>query len=398
MLPEIFHQAKPILNKIEQAGFAAYFVGGSVRDYLLKRNINDVDIATSAFPEEIKQIFSRTVDIGIEHGTVLVIENGKEYEITTFRTESSYGDFRRPDKVEFIRSLEGDLERRDFTMNSIAMDQYGNVYDPFSGQKDINDRIIRTVGSPAQRFSEDALRMMRGIRFVSQLGFHLELSTQRALSEHIHLLGHIAVERKTMEFEKILNGKFKKKAFSLLIETELYKELPHLSAFESALEKMKESPSLEQLDKDQTWLLLLTFMEEKNIQSFLKSWRLPSNTIKDRIKEFHVLKAREKSGWAGTLLYYAGLEAALNVEAVYCCLSSNSFSSLQEIKEAYDNLPIKSRQELKVSGNDLMEWSQRSGGPWIKEQLSKIEAAIINRQLANKKNSIRRWLKECNQL
>ena len=123
MLPEIFHQAKPILNKIEQAGFAAYFVGGSVRDYLLKRNINDVDIATSAFPEEIKQIFPRTVDIGIEHGTVLVIEKGKEYEITTFRTESSYGDFRRPDKVEFIRSLEGDLERRDFTMNSMAMDR-----------------------------------------------------------------------------------------------------------------------------------------------------------------------------------------------------------------------------------------------------------------------------------
>lgn len=211
MLPTIFQQAVPILKKLEKAGFEAYFVGGSVRDHLLGRTINDVDIATSAYPEEVKAIFHRTIDLGIEHGTVLVLEEGREYEITTFRSESSYTDYRRPDKVEFIRSLDGDLKRRDFTMNSMAMNCDGTIMDPYHGKEDIHNRLIRTVGSPEMRFTEDALRMMRAVRFVSQLGFSLESSTLISLREHSRLLEHIAVERKTMEFEKILAGLWKQK-------------------------------------------------------------------------------------------------------------------------------------------------------------------------------------------
>ncbi|MFL6560850.1 MAG: CCA tRNA nucleotidyltransferase, partial [Bacillus sp. (in: firmicutes)] len=118
-----FLAASPVLKKLEDAGFEAYFVGGSVRDFLLKREINDVDIATSATPDEVKRIFPKTVDIGIEHGTVLVLVNNGGYEITTFRTESDYRDYRRPKEVTFIRNLKEDLQRRDFTMNAIAMDR-----------------------------------------------------------------------------------------------------------------------------------------------------------------------------------------------------------------------------------------------------------------------------------
>ncbi len=134
-MDSLFIQAVPILEKIEQAGFEAFFVGGSVRDQIIGRVINDVDIATSATPQEIKSIFPRTADVGIEHGTVLVLEKYGTYEITTFRTESNYSDFRRPDSVQFVRSLTEDLMRRDFTMNSMAMDKNGKIIDPFNGKR-----------------------------------------------------------------------------------------------------------------------------------------------------------------------------------------------------------------------------------------------------------------------
>ena len=172
VIPQEYQKALPILKKIEAAGFEAYFVGGSVRDVLLGQPIHDVDIATSAFPAEIKEIFPRTIDVGIEHGTVLVLDGDEQYEITTFRTESAYQDFRRPDQVEFVRSLEEDLKRRDFTINAFALKEDGEIVDLFDGLVDLENNVLRAVGNPHERFHEDALRMMRGLRFVSQLGFN----------------------------------------------------------------------------------------------------------------------------------------------------------------------------------------------------------------------------------
>ena len=194
-LPREYQKAIPVLNKLEQAGFEAYFVGGSVRDILLDQPIHDVDIATSAFPEEIKQLFPKTIDIGIEHGTVLVLAEEEQYEITTFRTESTYQDYRRPDHVEFVRSLEEDLKRRDFTINAFALKEDGQIIDLFDGLADLENQILRAVGDPQERFHEDALRMMRGIRFVSQIGFTLEQETAAAIQANHSLLGKISVER-----------------------------------------------------------------------------------------------------------------------------------------------------------------------------------------------------------
>ena len=398
MLPSIFQQAVPVLRKLEEADFEAYFVGGSVRDYFLGRTINDVDIATSAYPDEVKRIFQKTFDIGIDHGTVLVMEEGREYEITTFRTESSYTDYRRPDKVEFIRSLEGDLKRRDFTMNSMAMDGGGHVVDPFNGKEDIHNKLIRTVGSPASRFSEDALRMMRAVRFVSQLGFTVEHSTLDALCEHSGLLEHIAVERKTAEFEKILGGKWKEEGLKLLVHTNLYRELPGLSNFHAELLKLTELHQLDRLDQHQTWLLLLYYMGKEDLQGFLKRWRLPTKTIHSRSKELAILKERKTTGWTKHLLYRAGLDAALNVEAVYGCLDPSGSVSSEELKKQFNQLVITSRQQLNVTGHDLMAWSAKQGGPWIKERLAEIEMNIVNETVPNDKEEIRRWLETCSRL
>ncbi len=164
-LPSEFQKALPILEKIKAAGFEAYFVGGSVRDALLNRPIHDVDIASSSYPEETKQIFERTVDIGIEHGTVLVLENGGEYEVTTFRTEDVYVDYRRPSSVSFVRSLEEDLKRRDFTVNAFALNENAEIIDKFDGLADLDNRVLRAVGKAEERFNEDALRIMRGLTF-----------------------------------------------------------------------------------------------------------------------------------------------------------------------------------------------------------------------------------------
>ena len=182
-------------------------------------------------------IFPRHVPVGLEHGTVIVVENGEPYEVTTFRTESEYEDFRRPSSVQFVRSLEEDLKRRDFTMNAIAMTEEGEMVDLFAGQEAIQKREIVTVGNAADRFQEDALRMMRGIRFVSTLGFSLETKTKQAIETYGHLLEHIAIERITVEFEKLLTGTYCVKALKELVETKLFSHLPYLQMSEERLLK-----------------------------------------------------------------------------------------------------------------------------------------------------------------
>ena len=205
-MKEPFLTAVPVLERLEAAGFEAYFVGGSVRDFLLNKEINDVDIATSATPDEVKQIFSKTVDIGIEHGTVLVLYQNQGYEITTFRSEAEYENFRRPKEVAFIRSLSEDLQRRDFTMNAIAMDKGGDLIDPFQGKLAILNQVIQTVGNAENRFQEDALRMMRAVRFVSQLSFKIEEATLTALIEILLIIPLLLQEiMRLMEISRLLH-------------------------------------------------------------------------------------------------------------------------------------------------------------------------------------------------
>ena len=274
-MDSLFVQAVPILEKIEQAGFEAFFVGGSVRDQIIGRVINDVDIATSATPQEIKAIFPRTADVGIEHGTVLVIEKYGTYEITTFRTEGNYSDFRRPDSVQFVRSLTEDLMRRDFTMNSMAMDKNGKIIDPFNGKIAIEKKQIVTVGNPHERFHEDALRMMRAIRFVSQLGFELDNETFRSLQENGGLLLHISVERILVEMEKLLEGPNRMKALHLLLASNLYQFLPSLLKDRETLQKLIALP-IEELNVIEIWSLLCVLGRNDNLSSLLYAWKLPS--------------------------------------------------------------------------------------------------------------------------
>ena len=173
MTNTLFEQAKPLLEQLEHHGYQAYYVGGCVRDYLMERPIHDIDITTSATPDEVEALFDKTIPVGKEHGTINVVYQGENYEITTFRAEAEYTDHRRPSEVYFVRELYEDVKRRDFTMNALAMDTDYQLHDYFNGRADIQHKLIRTVGEAQERFDEDALRILRGLRFQAQLGLSL---------------------------------------------------------------------------------------------------------------------------------------------------------------------------------------------------------------------------------
>lgn len=197
-----------ILKKLEGSGFEAYPVGGCVRDMLMGRVPADYDITTNALPSQIMEVFSddKVIPTGIKHGTVTVLVNGMPFEVTTFRIDGEYSDSRRPDTVSFTDNLKDDLSRRDFTVNAIAMDSSGTIFDPFDGRNDIENRIIRCVGNPEERFSEDALRILRSLRFSSVLGFEIGEKTAAAAVSQKENLKNISSERISAELVKLLCG------------------------------------------------------------------------------------------------------------------------------------------------------------------------------------------------
>lgn len=392
---QLFLNAVPVLEKLEQAGYAAYFVGGSVRDQLLGKDIADVDIATSAMPLEVKQIFPKTVDVGIEHGTVAVLFGGSQYEVTTFRTEAEYDDFRRPSAVNFVRSLEEDLQRRDFTMNAIAMDKAGKITDPFGGENSIRNKEIKTVGKAEERFSEDALRMLRALRFYSQLDFQIEQLTWQALIDKGYLLEHIAVERKLTEMNKLLIGKSRCKALQAIAATKMYRYLPGIEKSGYRLEAFHQF-NVETLSAEEMWAILLHYLQIEETGGFLKQWKMSGKMMKTITSMKQWLDFRLHHEWDKYSLYQAGEEIAVSAEKLFHTVKQTS-PDTASLLATYHTLPIKSKSELQVTGNDLLEWRKQPAGPWIREVLAEIEAAVINGLVENDKQLIRRWLQSCNQ-
>ncbi len=197
-------RAAEILDTLHGAGFEAYVVGGCVRDSVIGREPGDWDITTNALPQDVKALFRRTIDTGIEHGTVTVMLGSEGYEVTTYRLDGEYEDGRHPKAVTFTPSLVEDLKRRDFTINAMAYDEEHGLVDEFDGQQDLEQKVIRCVGDPMERLSEDALRMMRAVRFGAQLDFAIEQQTWEAIRNLAGTLEKISAERIRVELEKLL--------------------------------------------------------------------------------------------------------------------------------------------------------------------------------------------------
>ena len=199
-----------VLRILGQAGYEAYVVGGCVRDLLMGRKPHDWDITTSATPEETEKCFDgfRIIETGIKHGTVTVIVDGEPLEITTFRSDGDYSDGRHPDSVSYSRDIKVDLARRDFTMNALAYSPSKGIVDEYGGIDDINNRVIKAVGDPAERFREDSLRIMRAIRFAATLGFMIEPGTAQAVRVLADTAGRTSVERIQTELNKTFMGAY----------------------------------------------------------------------------------------------------------------------------------------------------------------------------------------------
>ncbi|MGM9928175.1 MAG: CCA tRNA nucleotidyltransferase [Bacillus sp. (in: firmicutes)] len=395
---ELFVQALPILKKIEHHGYEAVFVGGSVRDYLLHREINDVDIATSATPEEVKAIFPKTIDVGIQHGTVMVLENGQTYEITTYRSESEYIDFRKPKEVTFIRSLKEDLQRRDFTMNAIAMNTSGQLIDHFHGQQAIENGIIETVGHADERFGEDALRMMRALRFVSQLNFTCSKETLQALEKNKHLLHNISVERILVELDKLLQGPQVQQALNLLIETGLYAYLPGLQHKKKLLQQVAQFDLRQLTSLEEKWAVIVHYVVSvDDVESFLRSWKMSVKRIR-QIEAIVRLLAQKKNDHIDRLqLFTNGVDCMLSVSRVY------NFLHYQEprkndgyIEEMWGNLPIQHLSQLAINGHHLLQWTNKAKGPWIRDVMQLIVEKVIKEEIPNEVEAIKEEVHRCN--
>lgn len=209
MIVSIPKRVQKLLDMLENAGFEAYIVGGCVRDSLMGFQPHDFDVTTSAFPEETKRVFARmkVIETGIKHGTVTVLSEGCPVEITTYRVDGEYLDSRRPESVSFTRSLKEDIARRDFTMNGIAYSPKRGFFDNYGGAEDISRGLIRCIGDPEKRFREDALRILRGLRFAASLGFEIEENTAQAMLDCRDLLKNISAERIFTELSGLLTGR-----------------------------------------------------------------------------------------------------------------------------------------------------------------------------------------------
>ncbi|MBE6955575.1 MAG: CCA tRNA nucleotidyltransferase [Ruminococcaceae bacterium] len=203
-MQQISPNALRVLRTLEERGYCAFLVGGCVRDLLLNRPVNDWDITTSALPQQTQESFEKSIPTGIQHGTITVLLEGESFEVTTFRADGAYLDGRRPAEVAFVPNLQEDLARRDFTINAMAMDARGEITDLYGGREDLQRGLIRCVGEAETRFSEDALRMLRAVRFSAQLDFSIEEGTQRAILTCAKLCEKLSAERVRDEIEKTI--------------------------------------------------------------------------------------------------------------------------------------------------------------------------------------------------
>ena len=379
----LFLEALPVMQQLVDAGYEAYFVGGSVRDMLLHQPISDVDIATSATPQEVKEIFSHTVDVGIEHGTVMVIHHKEGYEVTTFRTEEGYEDFRHPDKVTFVRSLEEDLKRRDFTINALAIGIDDQLMDFFDGIGDLERQCIRCVGDAKERFNEDALRMFRAVRFVGQLGFQIEENTKNAISLLKMNLSKVAVERMKVEFEKMIQSSYRKDALKLFVETGLYQACPLFDGKEDVLLKLAEFP-IKEMSVLQAWILFVDELKlsDKEVTHLLKSWKSSNEQIRDVLVGYKTYRARKEEEWNFFLAYDCPYEVASEVEQLL--IAQNKSTSMAGLEETYQSLPIRSMNDIQLNGHDIIRILKlEKKGPIIGQVLKTVEKMILEQSIEN---------------
>jgi len=376
---DLLEAGNNVLEQLNQAGYEAFFVGGMVRDRLLGLPLHDVDICTSAMPQQVTALFSKVIPTGLAHGTVTVLIKDIPVEVTTYRIEGEYEDFRRPDRVVFTASLEADLRRRDFTINAMAMDKEGRVFDPMQGAADLRSGRIRAVGNARQRFFEDPLRMLRALRFVSKLGFFLEGGCRHALSTEGHLLKKLSLERVMKELEGLMQGKDKIRALELFKDTGLMGQIPDFIPLER-FEAGAFEPLAQGLD-----LFILAAFYHPDLGAYLKAW--PFSRAEKKLISYVVGHWKENP----PLKWIQYQEGQATVAAWY-----RLKAFFKEVSDTYaaEALPINSRKELALSAKSIMEAARLVPGPKAGKLLAALERAVVLGEIKNELPDILGWIGE----
>ena len=387
-------KVKQIISRLEKADFEAYAVGGCVRDSILKRSPEDWDITTSAKPEEVKKLFSTTIDTGLQHGTVTVVIEKEGFEVTTFRLDGDYTDGRHPDRVAFTSSLTEDLRRRDFTINAMAYSEKTGLIDEFDGERDLEDGVIRAVGDACERFSEDALRMLRAIRFAGQLNFKIADETFDAIKELSSNISKVSVERIAKELEKLLlsgNPEY----IALVYETGIFSVIaPEVAKL---FENCEISASIKALSrasfpekKELYQIRLAIFLEglgADKAAKLLKRLKLDNDTI-NTVKKLLELSLREVEN-NETDMRRTVKDAGHKMMPLL--LEMRRAKGLKDNKELYqtviDNGYCTSISELNINGKDLMDAGIPKGA-LIGSTLERLLELVIEKPELNTRESL----------
>ncbi len=436
----ISKDAQNLIQKLQSCGYQAYAVGGVVRDFLMGKKCSDTDITTSATPDKVIECFKdyKVFLTGLKHGTVTVVLNGKNYEITTFRKERGYTDNRHPDGVDFTSSLKEDLVRRDFTINAMAYNEDDGVIDLYGGQQDINDKIIRAVGNPDERFKEDALRILRALRFASRLNFKIEKETKIAILKNAHLLKNISVERIYSELTGILLGNGVEE---VLLE---YKEIiftvvPKLKDCDGFLQKSKyhkydvythivKSVSASKKDKIIRWALLLHDIEKPNCFSIDENGagHFYGHQVKSAKTAEEILRYFKADNFTvstvSSLIYLHDTKTELTRAEIKWQMSKHSYEFLKlltgvrigdalahaspyaqnrvknakayltVVKDVLNSKECYTLKQLAVNGKDIKNLDFK--GEKIKEKLLFLLKAVIDGKVKNEKDELLRYAYE----
>lgn len=393
-LPAPVLQAVRMLN---DSGFEAYVIGGAVRNRILNNPVHDYDLTTSALPGQVKQVFSRyrTIDTGIRHGTVTVIISRMHLEITTYRTETSYRDHRHPDAVAFTSLLRDDCARRDFTINAMAYHPDEGLIDYFGGYDDIRSRIIRTVNDPRQRFEEDALRILRAVRFASELGFDIEKQTAQALLEQCGDLQYVSKERIIQELGRILTGACAPDALK-----------DFRCVFAVFIDGLTDEEQWQQLLRQYSRcsrnlnvrLALLLNSQKKNAERILHDLKYP-NEVTDAVRNMLALSGMPLSSRTDIRKLLSRLKVPFETYLSYRSAADPDISTAEvlslyrRIEEDRDCVSIRG---LAVDGNDLREAGLQ--GKQIGTALQTCLNAVMEDRAENTKDALLKLLKDQNMI
>ncbi len=388
---EIPAYVKVLMDQLNDSGYECYIVGGAIRSMLLGLPVHDYDLTTNALPEQMKTVFTsnKTIDTGLKHGTLTVLSSHHPIEITTYRKDSTYQDHRHPDAVQFTSAIEEDCARRDFTINAFCYNDNDGILDFFDGRLDLENHILRCIGDPSQRFEEDALRILRAVRFASQLHFEIEVNTKNAIFTKKDLLSYISLERIHEEMDGFLNAE--KCASYLDTYREVIavflpeiKDVPH---WDTVLKQIDNAPS----DAVVRTAVLFTGLPDPSVLCRrLKYTNAEIKTITSLIKYRDTCIADRVSMRKFLSIYHEDFTVYLHYRSALdpSFAADDAAALYQQIIDHHD---CTSLAQLAVSGNDIKALGY--SGKMIAEKLTELLNAVMEDQIPNEKEELMKYIK-----